>query len=140
MELRQFLKAQPGADRLRIFEEAVDSGDAEIYAAFAESHKIFNLLGEDILAAGREKLLRKKDPLLANAFFGCERAGSILAENFEHVINDLAAYAPIDPCQYQKLLSDIPRPDWQHKSDIGRFMDNSDLSTVLPKPTTEFKK
>jgi hypothetical protein len=141
MEIRTHLKSIDGKERLRIFQEAVENGDNEIAGAYLESHKIFNLLDENTLAAGREKLLRKRDPLLADAFFAASRAGSILSGNFRHVIEELGVYAPPIPGEIFTMLESLPKADWKDaRGAEGRFIDNNLLPSALPKPTMEFKK
>ena len=134
MELRTFFRSVDGETRLAAFDHAVDIADSEVVAAFIEQSDIYQLLGKEILNAGLKKFLAKKDPALAQEHSESERSGSILTENFRHVIEDLGIFASSDKSpDIQAMLDGLPQENWSHvKSGDSRMIDSATMPSMLP--------
>jgi hypothetical protein len=135
-EIRTHLRTLELKERINVFNQAVENGSDEVVQAFIENNQFFRLLDPGYIEQGKRKWLLRKDPTLAETYFSTEQAGSVVANDFENIIGDLAAYASPQPERVQNLLADIPRPGWQHeKTGDERMIDSGVMPSNLPLPS-----
>ena len=132
MELRTYLRSLGGEERRRVFDEALGKSDDRILACYFQDSDIYQLLGEDIIAAGRKKYLMKRAPETVEA----EEAGSVLVDNIQHVVDDLSLYVTGASEDAAAIHSELPRLSWSFEAspDYDAIRFNQSVSS-LPGPT-----
>ena len=135
MELRQFIAAQPGEKKVKIFQDALENNDEQTLGAFLEKSSLFQLLSAEIIDTGRREYLRKKGQ---GDILDAELAGSTLCYGIEKLTDDLSLYLTAgneDACAIHK---DLPRPGWKFQETAEHIaIKNNLLPSLLPSPSAD---
>ena len=130
-EIRTFLRTLDGKSRLEAFRRAIANRDDEVVRSFLEHADLFALLGREFLEEGKRQWLLGKDPVLGVDFITTETNGGILGTQFEHLIDDLAAYAE-EPAKALELKKSLPS-GWAHTPTTAeKWMNNANMPSELP--------
>ena len=129
-ELRRHLASLDGTRRREIFDVALQDLDEEILGAYFDRAKIFQLLGQDIIAAGKKRYMQAKCPAVLDA----EAAGASLEFAVTQMTHELSEYSGTNE-DSSAILEGLPKPGWELEQN-GDFeaMKSNQGASVLPDP------
>jgi len=129
MELRQHLGRLDGPQRRQIFDTAIKNDDVTTLAVYFDRSDLYQLLGSEIIKAGKTEYLRRHCPDVLDT----EKAGSALVYQIEKLTDDLSLYVTAGNEDAVAIHSELPKLDWEfEETGDSLAIKNNRLPSNLP--------